>query len=126
MKRKKISLIIVLLIIFTPIIFLLNLFNPTIVAKDKTHLIELIQAANFNADLSHIDVTNVTDMSKIFYNSNFNGYIANWDVSSVTNMSEMFKGPWFNSDISNWNVSNVVDMSEMFGFKPHRDNTIST
>jgi len=118
MKRKfnmlNPKLIIASLIIFIPIAFLLNAFNSSIVAQDRDHLIKLIHDANTNADLSHIDVTNVTDMSKIFYNSNFNGYIANWDVSSVTNMSEMFYNSKFNGDISNWDVSSVTNMSEMF------------
>ena len=36
------------------------------------------------------DVSNVTDMSQMFYSSNFNLNISNWDVSNVENMAYMF------------------------------------
>ena len=51
------------------------------------------------------------------HNAYFNGEgIENWDVSNVENMSNMFYNCW-NFDgksIKNWNVSNVKDMSNMF------------
>jgi surface protein len=66
-------------------------------------------------DISNWNVSNVTDMSYMFYDSDFNRDISNWDVSNVTNMSYMFYYSNFNRDIiSNWNVSNVVNMSSMF------------
>jgi surface protein len=40
----------------------------------------------FNGDISQWDVSNVTDMSFMFYRSNFTGDISKWDVSNVTNM----------------------------------------
>jgi len=68
----------------------------------------------FNGDISEWDVSNVTDMSDMFYCSKFNGDISKWDVSNVTNMDCMFAHSKFNGDISNWNVSNVKDMYGMF------------
>ena len=43
------------------------------------------------------------------------GDINDWDVSQVTDMSWMFYRAYsFNCDISNWDVSQVTDMSSMF------------
>ena len=46
--------------------------------------------------------------------NNFNGDISKWNVSNVTDMSNMFYGSKFNRDISEWNVSNVNNMQQMF------------
>ena len=57
----------------------------------------------------------IEDMTDIFYyKRNFNGDISHWDVSSVTNMHAMFTGTVFNQDISEWDVSSVNDMDYMF------------
>jgi surface protein len=68
----------------------------------------------FNGDISKWDVSKVTNMQKMFYNSKFNGDITNWDVSKVTNMRKMFYNSKFNGDITNWDVSKVTKMDSMF------------
>ena len=81
--------------------------NPTIGYPD-----------NSNQDISSWDVSNVTDMSLMFYGAyDFNQDIGSWDVSSVTSMSDMFVGAEsFNQDIGDWDVSNVTTMYKMFGY----------
>ena len=66
-------------------------------------------------DLSKLDTSEITDMSRLFTYSEFNGDISDWDVSNVTNMELMFEeAENFNQDISNWNISNVTSMEWMF------------
>ena len=69
-----------------------------------------------NIDISKWDVFNVKDMSNMFYYCiNFNSDLSNWDVSNVTNMYSMFCNcENFNSDLSKWDVSNVKYMGHMF------------
>ncbi len=77
---------------------------------------------NFNGDISSWDVSNVRDMSYMFYQSKFNGDISGWDVSSVTNMRNMFKSSQFSGDILGWDVSSVTNMRGMFyGSQSNRD-----
>ena len=84
-------------------------------------------ATVFNANISTWDVSNVTDMSNIFYTeeknmfyteeeiSVFNQPIGFWDTSSVTNMSSMFQNAvTFNQPIGYWDTSSVTNMSKMF------------
>ena len=67
-------------------------------------------------NISGWDVSNVTDMSSMFYGCTyFNQNISSWDVSNVIGMSYMFA--WcesFNQDLSNWNVSKVRFIGGVF------------
>ena len=81
-----------------------------------TDMYKLFALTDFNGNISDWDVSNVKDMSFMFYDcKSFNQDISEWDVSNVTTMVGMFRGcEAFNLDISNWNVSNVKDMYLMF------------
>ena len=50
-------------------------------------------AESFNQPLNNWNVSNVTDMDRMFFDArSFNQPLNKWDVSKVTNMSEMFNG----------------------------------
>ena len=67
---------------------------------------------------TNVDVSNVTNMSSMFYYSNPTsvGDLSNWNTSNVTTMSGMFYNSKLTSvgDLSQWDTSNVTDMHEMF------------
>ncbi len=95
---------------------------PTTCTTGITNMRELfLDEPDFNEDISHWDVSSVTDMRSMFRanwwssDSSFNQDISHWDVSSVTDMGYMFySASSFNQDISGWDVSSVTDMSYMF------------
>jgi surface protein len=77
------------------------------------------------------DLSNVTDMSYIFYDAgafnDFNGSMSGWDTSHVTNMSYMFWNAGdFNRNIGGWDTSHVTDMSYMFNNASAFDQNIGT
>ena len=94
------------------------LHKYTLFPKSKDELKQMIKheiSKNGNeCSLNHIDVSEITYMSYMFYDSKFNGDISKWDVSNVNNMYATFCRSIFNGDISKWNVSNVRNMSYMF------------
>ena len=80
--------------------------------------------------LEHFDMSNVTDINRMFQDStNITDLsaLANWDVSNVTNMSFMFGANVGGTSpesafmkiksiepLRNWNVANVTNMDSMF------------
>ena len=67
------------------------------------------------SDISKWNTSNIENMGYMFYQSNTNSDISGWDTSKVTNMAGMFYyATLFNQDISGWNTSKVKDMLGMF------------
>ena len=85
--------------------------------KDSIHL-----GIHQGKDINLWDVSNITDMSKMFKDINiditkhpYSINLSKWNVSNVTNMKSMFDNcKLFKSDLSKWNVSNVTNMESMF------------
>lgn len=79
--------------------------------KDKSQLppdLARIPIGNWN-------VSQVTNMQRLFGDENFNEPLNGWDVSNVTNMLYMFVGcERFNQPLDAWNVSNAETLSYMF------------
>jgi Mycoplasma protein of unknown function, DUF285. len=69
---------------------------------------------SYNPDISHWDVSDVTNMNFMFNNlRGFNQDLSYWDVSKVTRFYATFQNARaFNSDISSWDVSS----GEIFGY----------
>ncbi len=82
----------------------------------EAEIAKAIKAHGATADLSYIDTSEVTDMSRLFEdNIEFNGDISKWNTSSVTSMREMFSGASaFNQSLNSWDVSKVTDMNGIF------------
>jgi surface protein len=96
---------------------------PVVCTSGITNMSEMFYDQNnfsafssFNTNISSWDISNVTDMSLMFYMASaFNQDISKWDVSSTTNLWSMFADATsFNQSIGDWDVSSVTDMSLMF------------
>lgn len=89
--------------------------------KELRELIdERVATEGPNVNLNDIDVSNISDFSRVFRNvrgkfDKFNGDVSEWDVSNAEQMAEMFyECQNFNCDLSKWDVSNVHSMALMF------------
>ena len=70
-----------------------------------------------NIDISEWNVSNVKDMTLMFYKcEKFNCYLGNWDVSNVMRTTSMFSGckKFTGKGLENWNVSKCTNMNWMF------------
>jgi len=95
---------------------------------DELFFIDFNTGSDFNQDISSWDMSNVTDMTLMFYRAYvFNQNISSWDVSNVTKMRYMFfKAEVFNQPIGNWDVSSVYDMERMFRYATSYNQDLSS
>ena len=95
-----------------------NIYDLNFIDTSKiTDMTLLFSKCNYNIDISHWDMSNVRNMSYMFYHcKNFNCDLSNWDVSNVINMYALFRkcNKFTGKGLENWNVSNVIDMRGMF------------
>ena len=87
-----------------------------------------LQKATSITGAQYLDVSNVTDMNRMFYNFGYNSTdlnvvpdVSKWDTGNVTDMSRMFDSYCKNStalnvvpDVSKWDTGNVTDMEDLF------------
>lgn len=73
-------------------------------------------AASMNANINHWDVSNVENMDALFMNAvSFNQPLDKWNTSAATDMGYMFNGATaFNQFIGSWDTSNITYMRAMF------------
>ncbi|MEE1898439.1 BspA family leucine-rich repeat surface protein [Flavobacterium rakeshii] len=80
-----------------------------------TDLSYMFFMSGINQSINNWDVSTITNMSYTFSNTYFfDQTLNNWDVSNVTDMSYMFRNSGYNQPLDNWDVSSVVNMSHMF------------
>lgn len=77
-----------------------------------------IKRFGVHANLNHVLVDEVTDISCLFRDLDFDGDISQWNVGKVTDMSYAFERSTFNGDISDWSVRNVRKHDHCFDGSP--------
>lgn len=94
--------------------------RPTTIDELRSIIKTELEQQGPDADLNHINTSEIKDMSELFYRINKKTPVGNikidkWDVSNVTDMESMFADcTKFNADLSKWDVSNVTGMQNMF------------
>ena len=90
---------------------------------DRTSLVAAVGEWNANAtaaeaiygNVSHWNVSNITDMDYLFDQQNSFNEPLHWDTSSVTRMHGMFAyASSFNQPLVDWDTSRVTSMQDLF------------
>lgn len=64
--------------------------------------------------ISDWDVSEVTDMSYLFFGRNITFSLSSWNTENVVTMKGMFEGADYDEDIRHWDVSSVETFAFMF------------
>ena len=98
-----------------------NIGRQKIVVNNKSeikNIIEEIIEETNNEDsinLNHVDVSNITDITRLFRSYRFKHIdISKWNVSNIVNMQYVFPETLETINLSNWDVSNVQLTVGMF------------
>lgn len=91
--------------------------HPTTWEELRTIIEYELERQGQDADLNHIDVSGVTDMSDLFRELDIRHIkIDKWDVSNVTDMSYMFyDARSFNCGLSKWALSSILHAEYITG-----------
>ena len=94
----------------------MKLSNKTIREAVEDWVSDSIQASLKWGPIEDWDTSQVTDMSRMFYEAtSFSADLSRWDVRRVTNMKGMFcEAPSFSANLSQWDVRRVTNMGYMF------------
>ena len=96
-----------------------------------------LNSQTITGNIGDLNVSNVTNMSGVFYMSGYNattwsiGDLSKWDTSKVTNMNYMFSNAgqnattWSIGDLSKWDTSKVTSMTNMFHSVGNRATTFN-
>ena len=77
------------------------------VVTSRAMLETIIKDRGPSADFNDLDVSNVTDFSRLFANMEFSGKIDRWNMSSAIDISGMFQNAVFTGTLANWDPVNV-------------------
>lgn len=95
--------------------------------EDSSYMFYKLKNLSTYDQVYNFVTSNVVNMENMFEDASYDAdsfdlFIDYWDVSNVTNMNRMFCSTGFNSkaiiiwNLSRWNVSKVTDMGLMFSF----------
>jgi hypothetical protein len=114
---------------FTPGLLITNCLPST--PPNLDYVTDLSDAFSVNSgnylemndpDVNNWNVSNVTNMTRMFQYSKFDQPLDKWDTSNVTSMVGMFKRGGvvpdynFDQDLSMWNISSLLNAIEMFDY----------
>lgn len=91
--------------------------RPTSRVKLKALIRQELENQGPDADLNHIDVSEITNMSWLFCCLDVRDIkIDSWNVSNVQTMESMFNGcdRFTGAGLDNWDTNNVAIMTNMF------------